>query len=116
MTADQKKKPKPNRTASRGVFFYLTEDEYAQIGEAAKAIGISVSGLVKRRVQGMDITIPRVPEHEARDIRYELRKLGNNMNQLAHAANSGQRVKVDQKFLKQLDGKIDEVMAWLSRN
>ena len=77
-------KPKPKRT--RMVRIRFTEDEYAAVSQKAIASSLTLSELVRRAA--LEKPLPQ-PKSEIEIATYEqLAKLGNNVNQLAKAANT----------------------------
>ena len=77
-------KPKPKRT--RMVRIRFTEDEYAAVSQKAIASQLTLSELVRRAA--LEKPLPQ-PKSEMAIATYEqLARLGNNVNQLAKAANT----------------------------
>jgi hypothetical protein len=84
-----------NRLASYQVSFRLTYDERDTVGQAADAVGMSVAGYAKVRAMGGQIKAPvfdwDVAHEVGRAVRlafWELRRIGNNVNQIAKRLNS----------------------------
>ncbi len=77
------------------VFMRATPGEKAEIEARAERAGLSVSGYLRAAVFGTDAPQPRAARRPAAEkeelvkLRYELRKIGGNLNQIAHAANAG---------------------------
>ena len=73
---------------SRTVTIRLTQDEYLRRSVDARKAGMSVSGFCERLVCDGTVEVSRA--HEAMDpaLFNELRRIGNNANQIAHALNS----------------------------
>lgn len=75
-----------------------TPAELEEIKSRAERAGLSVSGYLRALVFGKDTPQPRAarrPPVEAAALallRYELRKIGGNLNQIAHAQNQGKTV------------------------
>ena len=67
----------------------LTEDDYARKAAEAKAFGLTVSGLCERLVLAGKVDMGALPAYRAMDpaLFAELRRIGNNVNQIAHALN-----------------------------
>ena len=85
-------RPRTHATAprTRTVTIRLTEEHYARCVAQADEVGLSVSGMCERLVRdGKIIAGPR-PAYNAMNpaLFTELRRIGNNANQIAHAVNS----------------------------
>ena len=77
-------KPKVNRKRTERLSLFLTAEEKNLITNAANEAGISRTDLILKAVRAQPpIVITGVGE-----LRLELNRLGNNMNQLARKANS----------------------------
>lgn len=74
----------PKRTQ---INFRLTPAERAHFEKQAAANGLSISKYIKATALLNAPKQPRIGHDDAAQLRYELRKIGNNVNQLAHAAN-----------------------------
>ncbi|MGE5512897.1 MAG: plasmid mobilization protein [Bacteroidota bacterium] len=75
---------------TRMVCIRLTDDDFAQRSAQARELGLTVSGLCERLVRdGRIVSGPR-PAYTVMDpaLFNELRRIGNNANQIAHALNS----------------------------
>jgi len=67
----------------------MTEDDYALKVSQAKDLGLTVSGLCERLVLAGKVDTSALPAYRAMDpaLFAELRRIGNNVNQIAHALN-----------------------------
>lgn len=76
-------------TRSRMVCIRMTDDDYAVKSAQAKELGLTVSGLCERLVLAGKIDMSARPAYSAMDpaLFAELRRIGNNVNQIAHATN-----------------------------
>jgi hypothetical protein len=95
---------KPNKTKSgsqtrqrsRLAAMPCTPDELADVKSRAEKAGLKVSGFLRSLVFGKAAEQPRAarrPTVEAAELvrlQYELRKIGGNLNQIAHHLNQGQ--------------------------
>ncbi len=68
----------------------MTEDDYALKVAQAKELGLTVSGLCEQLVLVGKVDMSARPSYRAMDpaLFTELRRIGNNVNQIAHATNS----------------------------
>jgi hypothetical protein len=85
-----KKPPEKRRTKSLGVS--LSPEEKQELEERAEAHGLSQSEYMRRRAFGRPIQ----PKSDQKT-RVELRRIGNNLNQVARRANRGELAKVKDK-------------------
>lgn len=90
-----------NRQRQERVFIRMTGAEKAALAARAELAGLSVAGYLRALAWGKDTPQPRaarrppVEKAELVAIRYELRKIGGNLNQIAHAVNAGQGFNAD---------------------
>lgn len=77
-------------TRSRMVCIRLTDDDYNHRSTQARELGLTVSGLCERLVLEGKVDMDARPSYRAMDpaLFTELRRIGNNINQIAHATNS----------------------------
>ena len=68
----------------------MTEDDYVLRAVQARELGLTVSGLCERLVLEGKVDMGARPSYRAMDpaLFSELRRIGNNVNQIAHATNS----------------------------
>lgn len=83
-----KKPPEKRRTKSLGVS--LSPEEKRELEERAEAHGMSQSEYMRRRAFGRHIQ----PKSDQKT-RVELRRIGNNLNQIARRANMGDLGKIE---------------------
>lgn len=88
-----------------------TEQELRQMHEKAKKTNLSLSRfLVKSGLS--DGKLPTAEEREEiRQLRFELRKIGVNLNQIAHQINASRRGSSEMPP----DGKIDEIQELIEK-
>ena len=85
------------KTSARAVL-KCTPEQRAEIESRAEKAGLSVSGYLRALVFGKDAPQPRAAKRvkltadmeELRQLLYELRKIGGNLNQIAHHLNRGE--------------------------
>lgn len=77
--------------------FRLSNEEYLIISSRAKEAKLSVSAYLRKRALGEKVIVI----DGLKDFAYELRKIGNNINQLANLANEGRIYSVDLSAAKE---------------
>ena len=82
------------RTHAKGartkmVCIRMTDDDYALKSRQARELGLTPSGLCERLVLEGKVEMAARPSYKAMDpaLFAELRRIGNNVNQIAHAVN-----------------------------
>ncbi|PIB27554.1 hypothetical protein BFP77_11740 [Maribacter sp. 4U21] len=68
----------------------MTVDDYIEVSEKAKTIGLSIAEFIRRKVTEKCLPKKRVHPMD-RKLFVELSRVGNNLNQLAKFVNSGIR-------------------------
>lgn len=68
----------------------MTDEDYVLKSAQAKELGLTVSGLCEQLVLAGKVDMSNRPSYRAMDpaLFTELRRIGNNVNQIAHATNS----------------------------
>ena len=80
-----------NRTRTKSIRAAVTPEEYVEINEKAAAAGLSVSGFLRACALGR--VTPKTKRRAPVDSQIleraiaEMRRIGNNINQIAHASN-----------------------------
>jgi hypothetical protein len=78
----------PTGPRSRQILIRVTEEAHAGLAMKARSAGLSVSGLCERLVTQGRLEIVSANHAVLHPAMFaELRRIGNNINQLAHAAN-----------------------------
>jgi hypothetical protein len=96
MSEARKKHGSETRQRQKLVCWRVTPSEHGELAARADRAGLSVAGYLRSVAFGKDTPQPRAarrPPAEKAELvalRYELRKIGGNLNQIAHAVNSGQ--------------------------
>lgn len=98
-----------------GLYVQVTPTQREELGEAAKATGARLSDYVRERLfrrggqQAVAAGVRRNPEAKA--LLDELRRIGNNLNQLAHHANAVGMLREE----RELRGNITQLKAAMER-
>ena len=93
----------------------LTEEEALRLDELAKQNGMSASGFIRTAVFGMKKErVPFEIMEQIRELNYQCRKIGTNINQIAHVCNARAEVTIFNyenltRLQSQLLKKADEV-------
>lgn len=86
-------RPRTHKTGPRArqILIRVTEDDYARLFVKAKSARLTVSGLSERLVLEGKVEVQSAPDGSPLPVALinELKRIGNNLNQIAHAANSG---------------------------
>jgi transcriptional regulator of met regulon len=83
---------------SRIVSIRITEDHHQRLSQQAKTLGMTVSGLAEQLVRKGQVRViaSSIPAPLNPALLAELKRCGNNLNQIAHALNSN--LPPDQQF------------------
>lgn len=99
-------KPKRKRETRTNVRF--TETEYAQVEQAQRETGLSVPDLLKKAFfKHRTMLRPLLSQEQVEQIMAELRRQGNNLNQIAKQINSGLREGWNPSFNAMTKGYVD---------
>lgn len=99
-------KPARRKEARTNVRF--TEKEYAQIEEAQRETGLSIPDLLKKAYfKHRTMLRPLLTREQVDQIMSELRRQGNNLNQIAKQINSGLREGWNPSFNAMTKGYVD---------
>ena len=82
----------------------LTPEQYETLTEKAKQCGLTKRALIVRLVEGQKIR--ERPNEEIRQLRTEIHRIGNNINQIARSVNMGIADPADTRRAVQL---LDEI-------
>lgn len=82
------------------VKFRLSETEYNELKEKAKALDMTIASYVRQSCDTCKVNI--IIKHQTKnsdltDLIYEIKKIGVNINQIAHRLNSGDSLDVSLK-------------------
>ena len=81
------------RDRTKGVVIRLTSEEKAHLKEQAALAGLKMEPFIRKLIMQEEIR-PRPPD-EYRKILFELSSIGNNVNQIAHIANSRRDISIE---------------------
>ena len=74
------------------VKFRLSETEYNELKDKAKALNMTIASYVRQSCDTCKVNIilkPQTKNSDLTDLIYEIKKIGVNINQIAHRLNSG---------------------------
>jgi hypothetical protein len=86
MNTKVKEKKLPTRLAA---YLRFTKGEYKQLVEASRNTGLTIPKILKGHYFEKPIGRPLIGNDVAKSIGVELRRIGNNVNQIARQLNSG---------------------------
>jgi hypothetical protein len=103
---DKDKKIEPKKIPSSHVRF--TEDEYEKLLKAQAETGLSIPDLLKKAFfKHRTLLQPLLSKEHVEQIMVELRRHGNNLNQIAKQINSGLRQGWNPSFNAMTKGYVD---------
>ena len=91
----------------------LSQTEKDMLEKNATKCGISKSAYLRRLIMGT--TVRARPSAEIREIRVEVHRIGNNINQIARGVNSGQVTPETAQRALFLLGKVYEMMYQIAK-
>ena len=94
------------RMRDKRIELRLSDSEYAEIEKKAELSGLTRTQLIRMLIMGEEIRA-KPPEEYLKLVR-EINAIGNNINQIAHIANSQKYV--DREQLKSIVDYFDEIM------
>ena len=94
------------RLRKKRIQLRLSDDEYLQLGKQAEQTGMTRSQLLRSYIMGKEIHAK--PSGEYLRLVREINAIGNNINQIAHIANS-QRY-IDKAQIRYITGYLDNIM------
>jgi len=86
-------------------YFMLTETEYESLKTKAEDLGISKNEYARSCI--FETKIPQINKKDFKDLRFELNRIGNNLNQLTRNSNMGKDV--DREELRKLRESFDDI-------
>lgn len=91
----------------------LSQEERQRLEHNAKICGLSKTAYLRRLISGMEVK-PR-PSQEVKNLRWEVHKIGVNINQIARSVNAGIAHAEDVKLSQYLLGKVYELMYEIAK-
>ena len=85
----------------------FSQKEYEKINQELQNANVTFSDFARSAILKKKIILPI-----EKDLLYELNKIGNNLNQIARAINSNEKIEV-LKMLVNIENKLSELMKWL---
>ena len=105
-------------TRAHRVAITLTPTEYAELEKRAKAEGVKPTTLVKNMAiayhQGQQV-MPEPIRAELQELRFLLRNVANNINQIAHLSNTVGRLVDEHGLLMELRKMEDTIHAFVAK-
>ena len=97
----------------RHLHIELTEQQYNVLQEKSQKAGLTMREFMARLIMGTSVRAR--PSGEIRELRVEIHRIGNNINQIARGVNSGQVTpEIAQRALSLL-GKVYEMMYRIAK-
>jgi len=91
----------------RRVTIRLTQDEYDKLSQQAKALDITLSQLLRKKLGNRESFTTKCDK----ELLYEINRIGNNLNQIAKHCNINKSVdKLVLKSLVEIERKINEII------
>ena len=78
------------RTRDNRIHIYLNKEESDRLDEICRRTGLKRSTVVRKLIEGAEVK--ELPPIEAQAILIEVRRIGNNINQIAAIVNAGMGV------------------------
>ena len=94
--------------------FEMTPKQYALLHANAKSCGLSKRAYLIRLIEGNPIKARNDPEIRA--LRTEIHHIGNNINQIARAANAGIANREDIHYSRQLLSRVYDLMYEMGKH
>ena len=91
----------------------LTKAQYALLQEKSKQCGLTKKGLLTRLLEEKEIRA--LPTKELKDLRMEIHKIGNNINQIARKMNAGIAREKEASDAIQLLAQVYELMYQIAK-
>lgn len=102
----------PKRKEPKQISFRVSEPEFETLKRSAERFQMSVPAFVKSKAQGAKLVTPKVDRSGAIEIAKQLRAIGNNINQMARAANTAE---LDPDLAANLTAELQNVQKELNQ-
>ena len=104
-----------NRKRNERIHIYLSKQELEHVNELAKTSGVSREEYTRMLYRG--VVPPPVISKEVNEVLKQLRRIGNNINQIAYIANTSEDVNYDSfmKCYEELQGVIFNLKEILTK-
>jgi hypothetical protein len=91
--------PKPEKKPTPSSHVRFTEIEYKRIQKMRQTLGLSIPDILKKNTfDRFDLESARYTKEDADRVVSELKRIGNNLNQVVHKINSGLMTGWSQSF------------------
>ena len=105
-----KERKRAIRKEPRQISFRVSEDEYLKLQQSADTLNMSVPNFVKKKAQGSRLVSPKFDKETGESIISDLRRIGNNLNQIAKYCNTHRHSGVElEKFNDNVEQMVKEV-------
>ena len=91
----------------------LSQAEKEKLCSDAKRCGLSKTAYLRRLISGKEVKV--LPTKELKDLRTEVHKIGNNINQIARKMNAGIARKKEADYAIQLLAQVYELMYQIAK-
>jgi len=91
----------------------LTEAQYVLLQKKSKQCGLTKRGFLTRLLEGKEVEA--LPTKELKDLRTEVHKIGNNINQIARKMNAGIAREKEADYAIQLLAQVYELMYQIAK-
>ena len=86
--------------------FRLTQGEYDHLNSVSNSSGISASGILRSMIRNMEA--PKLPSIDEKYVIVQLKRIGNNINQIARVANTTQAI--SELYLRENLADLEDVL------
>ena len=102
-----------NKENARHLHIELTQEQYQTLTDKAKQAGLTKRAFIVRLLNGQEIR--ERPNEEIRQLRTEIHRIGNNINQIARSVNAGIADAADVKRGLYILDQIYEILYQIGR-
>jgi uncharacterized protein YpuA (DUF1002 family) len=106
---NQEPKKKKKRVKDKRISFYILKKDYEILEENSKNFGLNKSEFIRRMCCSKNENLEVLKENFLKNI-LELKRIGNNLNQISKKLNQGSELEIDlNEFKGDLTKAIDEL-------